>query len=94
MQIEARSRARHGTAFADLAGPQQIALLEELDAEVQALRAAGLPTDNHFFQQMKWLTIHGYYTSDVGVTQELQWVAIPGGYDPCVAFVPRTSGGV
>jgi len=43
---------------------------------------------------MKWLTIHGYYTSDVGVTQELQWVAIPGGYDPCVAFVPRTSGGV
>lgn len=93
VQIDARARAKRGSAFADLSAADQTALLEELDAELQALRSADLPTDGHFFQQLKWLTVHGYYTSDVGVNEELQWVAIPGGYDPCRAFTPRTDGG-
>jgi hypothetical protein len=94
LQLEGRSRARHGSAFADLTAAQQTALLQELDAEVEALRSARSPFDSHFFQQTKWLTVHGYYTSEVGVTQELQWMAIPGGYDPCRAYVPRTEGGL
>jgi hypothetical protein len=94
VQIDARSRARRGVPFNDLPAAEQSALLDELDAELQALRDAGLATHGHFFQQMKWLTVHGYYTSDVGVHQELRWVAIPGGYDPCRAFVPRTVGGL
>lgn len=92
VQIDARSRVTHGAPFVELTEAQQTALLDELDAEVQALRDANLPTDGHFFQQMKWLTVHGYYTSDVGVREELKWTPIPGGYDPCKAFVPRTVG--
>jgi hypothetical protein len=92
--VEGRSHARHAAAFADLTAAQQTALLEELDAEVEALRVVRTPIDAHFFQQMKWLTVHGYYTSEVGVTQELQWMPIPGGYDPCRAYVPRTEGGL
>ena len=34
-----------------------------------------------FFSQLKELTIAGYYTSEVGATQELQWAAAPGRYD-------------
>jgi hypothetical protein len=94
LQLEGRSHARHGTAFAELTAAQQTALLEELDAEVEALRVVRTPIDAHFFQQMKWLTVHGYYTSEVGVMQELQWMPIPGGYDPCRAYVPRTVGGL
>jgi hypothetical protein len=94
VQIDARSGARRGVPFTELSEAEQTALLEELDAEIEALRNAGLPTGGHFFQQMKWLTVHGYYTSDIGVHQELQWVAIPGGYDPCRAFAPRTVGGL
>jgi hypothetical protein len=94
VQVDARSRHRHGKPFVELTESQQTALLEELDGEVQALRAAKLPTDSHFFQQLKWLTVHGYYTSPVGVRQELRWVAIPGGYDPCRAYVPRAAGGM
>ncbi|HEX6309804.1 MAG TPA: gluconate 2-dehydrogenase subunit 3 family protein [Longimicrobiales bacterium] len=92
VQIDARSRAAHGAPFVQLSEAQQMALLDGLDAEVQALRDADLETDGHFFQQLKWLTVHGYYTSDVGVHQELKWMPIPGGYDPCKAFVPRTVG--
>jgi hypothetical protein len=94
VQIDARARARRGAPFSELEESDQTALLEELDAEVQALRAADLPVDGHFFQQLKWLTVHGYYTSDVGVNEELQWVAIPGGYDPCRPFAPRALGGL
>jgi hypothetical protein len=93
VQIDARSRRANGKPFIELTESQQTALLDELDAEVQALRGARVPVDNHFFQQMKWLTIHGYYTSEVGALQELHWVAIPGGYDPCRAYVPRSAGG-
>lgn len=94
VQIDARARARSAAPFSELSEADQTALLEDLDAELVALRAADLPTDGHFFQQMKWLTVHGYYTSDVGVNDELRWVAIPGGYDPCRAFAPRTTGGL
>ena len=34
-----------------------------------------------FFRQLKELTLAGYYTSEVGATQELQWLAAPGRWD-------------
>ena len=37
-----------------------------------------------FFRTMKELTLVGYYTSEVGATQELRHEAAPGRYDGCV----------
>ena len=34
-----------------------------------------------FYRQLKELTLAGYYTSEAGATQELQWLAAPGRYD-------------
>lgn len=34
-----------------------------------------------FFRQVKELTLAGYYTSEAGATEELQWLASPGRYD-------------
>ena len=39
-----------------------------------------------FFRTMKELTIVGYYTSEVGATQELRHEAVPGRYEGCVPF--------
>lgn len=39
-----------------------------------------------FFRVMKELTIVGYYTSEVGATQELQLNLVPGRYDACVPY--------
>ncbi len=36
--------------------------------------------DKSFFTFFKSLTLFGYYTSEVGATQELAYLAIPGGY--------------
>jgi glucoside 3-dehydrogenase (cytochrome c) hitch-hiker subunit len=45
-----------------------------------------------FWQQIKFLTIYGYYTSEIGVVQELHTVVIPGRYDPCLATGVRAPG--
>jgi hypothetical protein len=57
-----------------------------------SFRVAGGKPQEHFFHQIKYLTIYGYYTSSVGVEQELHWTAIPGRYDPCLATGIRMKG--
>ena len=39
-----------------------------------------------FFKQFKALTLLGYYTSKVGATQELAYLAVPGGYRGSLPF--------
>lgn len=37
-----------------------------------------------FFSMLKDLTLTGYFTSEIGATQALEYVAVPGRYDGCV----------
>src|SRR5580704_4236630 len=41
---------------------------------------------NHYFRQMKQLTLLGYFTSEIGATKALRYIAIPGRYDGCVPY--------
>lgn len=43
-------------------------------------------TDVPFMRRMKELTLVGYYTSEVGATQELRHEPVPGRFDGCVPF--------
>jgi hypothetical protein len=80
--LDALSRARHARAFAACATAEQDALLLELDREGPA----------HWFGTVKYLTIWGYYTSEVGMVRELgQWPS-PGRYDGCAPYTPRRRG--
>ena len=45
---------------------------------------AGVP----FFRLIKELTLLGYFTSEQGATQALEYVAVPGRYDGCVDLKP------
>ena len=47
-------------------------------------KAPELP--NHYFRMMKQLTLLGYFTSEVGATKALRYIAIPGRYDGCVPY--------
>lgn len=90
--VDARCLDLFGTVFVQSTEAQQIAILSGMDAELTALREARLGTDEHFFAGMKWLTLYGYYTSEIGQTQELEASIIPGRYDPCGAVMRDTSG--
>jgi hypothetical protein len=77
--LEALGASRHGQGFASCTEAQQDALLLELDREG--------PT--HWFGTVKYLTIWGYFTSEIGVVRELgQWPS-PGRYDGCAPYTPR-----
>ena len=84
--LDRRSQASIGRVFLDAGAPDQVRILSELESEWLSLQAAaGGKPDEHFFHQIKHLTLYGYYTSRVGVEQELHWLAVPGRYDPCLA---------
>lgn len=78
--IDAESRQGHGVSFREATTEQQDELLTRLDAE--AVRAREEEVDPlPFFATLKEWTLVGYYTSEVGATRELQWLAAPGRYD-------------
>jgi len=88
--VDARSNAANGKSFVELTPDQQTALLTQLDSE---LRAAPRGAPQSFFQRIKDLTLSGYYTSEIGVRQELGEVFMPGRYDGAAPVRPVRAGG-
>jgi hypothetical protein len=41
---------------------------------------------NHYFGLMKQLTLLGYFTSEIGATQALRYLAVPGKYEGCIPY--------
>jgi hypothetical protein len=67
--LDERSREVFGADFADARPQQQTALLTILAAPEN--ESLGDRTGVEFFQAMKQLTVTGYYTSQVGMAEEL-----------------------
>ncbi|MDB4918210.1 gluconate 2-dehydrogenase subunit 3 family protein [Mucilaginibacter sp.] len=42
--------------------------------------------ENHYFRMMKELTLLGYFTSEIGATKALRYIAVPGHYDGNVPY--------
>lgn len=87
--VDARCRALFATTFVACTEPQQVAVLTGMDAESRAM-PRGAP--QHIFARLKGLTLYGYYTSEIGYTQELLQTFMPGRYDGA-APLPRAAGG-
>lgn len=85
-RIEARSREAHGDGFLALGEARRGELIAELDREARARVEAGETPPG--FTLIKQLTLLGFFTSEVGATQVLRYVAIPGRYDGCVPYEP------
>jgi hypothetical protein len=63
-------------AFLACSQQQQIQLL----TAIEKTHLGFTSDDKDFFKLFKSLTLFGYYTSEIGATQELAYLAIPGGY--------------
>jgi hypothetical protein len=86
--LEAHCQSLFANSFVACTEAQQTAVLTGLDAEARAM-PAGSP--QHLFARMKGLTLYGYYTSEIGYTQELLETFMPGRYDGA-APLPRAAG--
>ena len=65
----------------------QHALLVDLDKEAKEYQKTKKPEDpNHYFRMIKELTLMGFFTSEVGATKALRYVAVPGKYEGCIPY--------
>ncbi len=92
-EMDGRSLRLTGLPFLEANEPQQTAVLSGIAAEAESLRQAGEDDPPHFFHVVRELTLFGYYTSEVGMTEELGWRMIPGSYDGCVDLAQPRPGG-
>ncbi len=96
--LEHRAQASFGTSFVQCSSSQQVEITASMDDEVAELLAADRAADydpydaderpepsapKHFFYQLKRWTLVGYFTSEVGMTEELRHNFLPGEWDPC-----------
>lgn len=86
-ETNARCQEAYGTSFVDCSAEEQRALVAELDDETFGPDAEEPDPDNpSFFRMVKELVIVGYYTSEVGATEELKTNTVPGYYDGDVPY--------
>jgi hypothetical protein len=90
-QLEKASQQAYDRSFVELEQEQQVELLTKAESDARAQREqnkdnkeAGLP----FLHMMKELTLIGYFTSEPGATQALDYVQNPGSYDGCTTMEP------
>lgn len=79
-EAEAEERKRNGLS--------QLPSYGSVEAQEAASGESEGPT--HFFRMMKGLALLGYFTSEIGCTQALRYIEVPGRYDPCVPYVEGT----
>jgi hypothetical protein len=94
--VDKQSNELFGKDFVDALPAQQFVLLRAMDESIATApdrrRHHGntIPDerDKHlrgdFFAVFKGLTVHGYYTSEIGFSQELNLQIIPGAHHGCV----------
>lgn len=76
-KFDKESKAAYGKNFTVLDNEQKVAMVKKL-----------IDTDRPFFKQMKQLTAIGYFTSEIGATQALEYVEVPGRLDACTTLKP------
>jgi len=85
--LQETSQAKFKKNFMDLEPTQKHTLIVNLDQEAknyQKEKAESQP--NHYFTNLKQLTLLGYFTSEPGATQALRYLPVPGRYIGCVPY--------
>jgi hypothetical protein len=92
--IDKQSQALYGKNFSDATVEQQAVQLRAIDDAVMTNRSVrprhgntvpkpDSQLEGNFWEVFKRITIHGYYTSEVGFSQELKLEIIPGAQHGC-----------
>ncbi len=81
-EITTRYRDEYGGDFVGGPSASRTELLNDLDREQKAHHEDLSPGDPpHYFRVLKELTILGYFSSEVGATQAVRYMEVPGRYD-------------
>lgn len=91
-EFEAAAKAAHGDSFIYLDAEKQLAFVKaQNEAAVNAVKAD--PSQPRpFILTAKELTLLGFFTSEPGATQVLQYEAVPGSYKGCIPLSEAGNG--
>jgi hypothetical protein len=92
--IDKQSQSLYGKNFADASPEQQLVQLRAIDDAVMSNKVVrprhgntvpkpDSQLEGNFWEVFKRITVHGYYTSEIGFTQELKLEIIPGAQHGC-----------
>jgi hypothetical protein len=86
-KLDDASKAKNGKSFSESDDKQRHDLLVDLDKEQKSYTSKKKPEDpSHYFRMMKELTLWGYFSSEIGATKALRYVAVPGRYEGCIPY--------
>jgi hypothetical protein len=90
--VDTRAHAMFGKNFVDGTPGDQTELLTVLDDEAAQWNAKPRATrgPEPFYRRIKWVTLFGYFTSQVGAEQEDHYLIVPGRYEPCAPLANPT----
>jgi gluconate 2-dehydrogenase gamma chain len=91
--LDDHAESTTGVRFAYSGEARQTAMLRGMEAGGRALEQADPDAEQSFFRQAKSLVLHGYYTSEIGMKEELLFVGIPGYYDGYASIAEITRAG-
>jgi hypothetical protein len=81
-KINTQSQVNYSKPFTSITADQQTALLVALESQ-----KLGFDLENkEQFKELKSLLIFGYFTTEVGATQALNYQAVPGGFKGSVSY--------
>jgi gluconate 2-dehydrogenase gamma chain len=97
--FDAEAQRVHGKPFLQLPQTQRMSFLQQVhdaaaaDEKVQADKEVPAGERKRpFILMMKELTLLGFFSSQVGATQVLQYVAVPGGFQACIPIAQAGNG--
>jgi glucoside 3-dehydrogenase (cytochrome c) hitch-hiker subunit len=98
--FDAEAQRAHGKPFLELQPAQQVSFLQQVhDAAAAKEKVEEADKDvpagerkRPFVLMMKELTLLGFFTSQVGATEILQYEPVPGGFQACIPIAQAGNG--
>jgi gluconate 2-dehydrogenase gamma chain len=92
-EFDEAAKKEYGDPFIELDAEQQTAFVKKThDEAVAAERSENKPEKRPFILMTKELTMLGFFTSEAGATQVLQYEAVPGSYKGCLPLSEAGNG--
>ncbi|NKB98161.1 MAG: hypothetical protein GKR90_06655 [Pseudomonadales bacterium] len=92
---ETQEKHRHGlhdvmqqladnTSFTEASDQTALLRLEKFDHDSFAAGEIASSPESVAYKEIKSIIVRAYFTSELGATQELEWIPVPGRWDPAV----------
>jgi len=91
--FENNARRELDSSFTEASADQQTAYINKIHDEAFA-GEVDWDAPKPFIWQMKESIIYTYFGTEVGMTQVLQYIQVPGRFDPCIPFAEAGEGRV